>query len=502
MPYLLFIALALFTYLAYGDFIEARDIKDQTALSYQRKAVFWIALMLSAAFGIYWLIRLDMFGAYSLKNQWFTPIVYALFAFAISFFWFLYFRALDIFEVEKSKTILILFLLACGSTFLVFPVSNLVDSWGLVLNGEFVNDFLYCTLRIGMVEELAKILPFLLLLRFSKAINEPYDYILYAAVCALGFAFVENILYLSRTQMIALTGRAFYSSISHVFDSSIIGYCLAIAHYKKTNMFVAFVKGLALASLAHGFYDFWLISETYSFTWLTILFFLASIHLLTGMINNLLNISPYYKAHIRLRAGRYKFYLTVFLVGLCTAGFVFILFQHGAAGAAYFAENTALWQSYVLVYLVISFSSLNVVHGYLAPLFSRRNFLFPLINRYPNYRDLKVDVRNFVDYTGKEPEAFQKLLPMDFRMDKRVVVEGDFNWYYLIPTESSNKLDDFGIQLIGCPQNFRQHLKNGKPQMCHLAFITDVKHVNMVELEKDQLNNMGKALMRWTKAVD
>ena len=124
-----------------------------------------------------------------------------------SYIWSLYIRSIDIYEPERLRYIILTFVLACFTVFLVFPISRLINSQGFVLNGDGLNDFLYSVSTIGTVEEVVKIIPVLILLIFSSQINEPIDFIVYGSISALGFAFIENILYLSDTKLMALSGR-------------------------------------------------------------------------------------------------------------------------------------------------------------------------------------------------------------------------------------------------------------------------------------------------------
>lgn len=486
----------LFVYLAKGDFIEARETHNFKALLYQRKAVALILGGLLLAFTVYQIYPGYKSELSFFRLSWLKTSLTILFAFAISYFWFLFFRALDIFEQEQIKAIVLTFAMACCTVFLVFPLSDLLQGFGFAMGLSGWQDFVYCVLVIGVPEELVKILPFLLMLRFSKHINEPYDYILYGGVCALGFAFVENIMYLTKTQMYALTGRAFYASVSHIFDTAIICYSLAIAHYKKRSFWLAFVKGFALAALAHGFYDFWLLSDAFNYPLITILFFLGSIHVLVFMINNTLNISPYFRSERRLRTAKYKFYLTSYLVTLSIAGFLFILFTRSRELALSFAADTAFWQSYTLVYLVVSLSSLNIVHGYIMPWSSARNILLPFIKRYPNYLDLRVKLSPAGVQRSRAANLFADGLPVPGVLSKRVVVNGNYNWYVFTPTQFAAEWQPLGHQLVVCPAKFNNHLLNRKAQVFRCAFIRDEAGLGEVSLHSTQLRPVGNVWAR------
>ena len=77
---------------------------------------------------------------------------------------------------------------ALGLLGLRFDVLALAESTRLGL-------FLYAFLAIGLLEELAKLLPFLVVILRFKDFDEPVDGIVYASFLGLGFAAAENLYY-------------------------------------------------------------------------------------------------------------------------------------------------------------------------------------------------------------------------------------------------------------------------------------------------------------------
>jgi RsiW-degrading membrane proteinase PrsW (M82 family) len=220
-------------------------------------------------------------------------------AFLIMISWIFYLRALDIFEKEKWRYIILTVLLGMLFSFLTFPLSDFNNlALNFSLNGNVINDFFYSVIGIGAVEELAKIIPLLLMLTFTNEVNEPYDYIKYASLSALGFAFIENIIYFDESSLHIIHGRALISTVSHMFDSSIIAYGLILAKYKmKGSYLINFILFFALAALAHGFYDIWLINATLQdFSMITIIFFILSLSIWNSFKNNALNNSTFFNA--------------------------------------------------------------------------------------------------------------------------------------------------------------------------------------------------------------
>ena len=84
---------------------------------------------------------------------------------------------------------------------------------------------------IGVIEEFVKFVPFLIILKFTKIINEPIDYIMYASLSALGFAFVENFNYFDDGSINIIHSRALTASIAHMVFSSLVVYGLILAKY-------------------------------------------------------------------------------------------------------------------------------------------------------------------------------------------------------------------------------------------------------------------------------
>lgn len=492
-------AIVLFGYLGWEDYLESKSIGDTKSLKLQKKGTLISAAIILLSL---WLV-LHFFPQYlgstfSLAHDrnivWGVSIV---FSFIISLSWYIYLSWLDIYEKEQAGTLILTFILACASTFLAFPIGDWIAPFTFQLDGTFWNDLQYCIVNIGMKEELVKILPFLLMLSLTKAINESYDYLLYGGVCALGFAFIENVLYLESTNLFALNGRSMFSTVSHMFDTGIICYHLAMAKYRGTNSIVAFFKGFILASVAHGFYDFWLISEGYNYPIITIGFFLMSIHVFTYMKNNLINISEFYDDGKRVEANRNKFRLFNLLLFIMFGGYVFVYLLNGSQVAMSFIKNSLVYNMYVLVYLSVSFGSINVINGYVAPFSISKRFFLPLVNRHPNYLGLKFSMREAPSKRlGKATDFLSNYTPLEGTFTKRIVVEGDFTWYYFTPDVVHPDLLQLGAQMIVRPARFTRNLRDGGSHIMRVGYLRNEEDLNKVELSRDQCKMVGNMVVK------
>lgn len=116
--------------------------------------------------------------------------------------------------------------------------------------------FAYSMLAIGPIEEFAKMLPFILIVLRFPEFDEPIDGIIYASFIALGYAAVENVLYLEYLTPTEAVARGFAGPVIHMLFASIWGFTIGCAHLRGESLFWGAVRGFLLAAGLHGLYDF------------------------------------------------------------------------------------------------------------------------------------------------------------------------------------------------------------------------------------------------------
>lgn len=280
-------------------------------------------------------------------------------AFVISLVWAIYLRKLDVFEPEKWHHLFLVFVMGCITVWMVFPISYFNNALlGFDLNGGIVNDFLYCTVGIGMVEEFVKMIPLLIIVRFPKIVNEPYDYLLYASISALGFAFIENSIYIQNTNFMAVNGRALMSTVAHMTFSSVIGYAFMVSACRQRGQGWYFILGgFLLASLMHGFYDFWLINPTaQQWNGLSFLFFVLTTHYWFTLKSKAINASYFYDASVTIVNDRVRYFLLTALVSILSGSTLLIGVFHGSNEANEFLTRQIYAYGFLIYYLSFSFS--------------------------------------------------------------------------------------------------------------------------------------------------
>jgi RsiW-degrading membrane proteinase PrsW (M82 family)/ribosomal protein S18 acetylase RimI-like enzyme len=122
------------------------------------------------------------------------------------------------------------------------------------ISGVAINAFLV----VAFTEELGKFI----ILRFysypKKSFDEPLDGIVYGVMIGMGFATLENILYVQKFGMPTGFLRMFLSVPAHATFGVLMGYHAGKAKFDRPNSSRLLFIGLFWAVLFHGIYDFFL----------------------------------------------------------------------------------------------------------------------------------------------------------------------------------------------------------------------------------------------------
>jgi len=122
-----------------------------------------------------------------------------------------------------------------------------------------------------IVEELMKYAVALAIIFWNREVDEPIDMVIYMVVLALGFAALENALFIFNPLIAgdylgsALTGsfRFLGATLLHVLASGTVGVCLALAYYKpKIVQVLAGTFGLFLAIVLHALFNFFIMGAS------------------------------------------------------------------------------------------------------------------------------------------------------------------------------------------------------------------------------------------------
>jgi len=169
---------------------------------------------------------------------------------------YIYFK--DKFEKEPWKLLLKNFMLgATLSVILAFFLSYLVSIFLPELDNKSVFDmFLKAFILVALVEETSKYI-IVRAAQNNRAFNEPFDGIVYAVFVSMGFATLENVLYVYNYGFSTGVLRAFTAVPAHATFAILMGYFMGKAKFSKHKILYNFT-GLVVAVLFHGAYDFFL----------------------------------------------------------------------------------------------------------------------------------------------------------------------------------------------------------------------------------------------------
>ena len=131
----------------------------------------------------------------------------------------------------------------------------------------WVNDTVFYSAfwEAGFPEELAKLLIFMIFIWRDKNFDEYMDGIVYASFIGLGFACVENILYVFGAAGESF-GAAIHTSIArailsvpgHFLFGVVMGYFLSLAKFQEGRFWPNLIMGFLAAAAVHGLFD-WLL---------------------------------------------------------------------------------------------------------------------------------------------------------------------------------------------------------------------------------------------------
>lgn len=276
---------------------------------------------------------------------------------------YIYFiRSIDIFKPEKWKNIITVSLFGMFFSIIAIIIYDILFYFNIRLTQNVVNDFFYCWLAIGGIEELVKIIPLLLILKFKNIINESTDYLVYACAAALGFSFMENLIYLDSESYHLISGRALIATVAHMVFSSIIAYGFILNQYKRHyNPVLNFIIFFAIASFAHGFYDFWLINaDARQFSMITFIFFMLCIFAWNTIINNTINQSVFFNEKKKFNIIKVETYVLFSLTTVMLFEFIALVMQQGPTIGTQYFISSIISGAYII--LILSF---NMSHFFL-----------------------------------------------------------------------------------------------------------------------------------------
>jgi len=154
------------------------------------------------------------------------------------------------FGLGASASVLITLLIGAFGNFFL-PVTN---------PESVVQQFIKAFVVVALVEEFSKYVIVRYYAQRNKEFDEPFDGIVYAVMVSMGFAALENIMYVFQYGMSNGILRAFTAVPAHAAFGILMGYFMGKAKFAKAkkDKIRLNLTGLFAATLFHGAYDFFL----------------------------------------------------------------------------------------------------------------------------------------------------------------------------------------------------------------------------------------------------
>jgi len=160
-------------------------------------------------------------------------------------------------QKEPPKLVFKCFFWGCVSVLPIVPLEMLMSKFN-VFESSLMSSFYEAFAVAALIEEGVKFLFLYLIIWKRREFDQYFDGIVYAVFVSLGFALVENILYVAQSGFGTAILRAILSVPGHGLFGVAMGYFFAFAKFspgKKTGyLWLSFLIPL----LFHGLYDFFL----------------------------------------------------------------------------------------------------------------------------------------------------------------------------------------------------------------------------------------------------
>lgn len=178
----------------------------------------------------------------------------------------------DKLEREPKKLMFLLFLVGMVSCFPIAFAELFLDLFNFFPENSFLYHFFEMFFIVGLCEELGKFAILFLCTWFNKNFSHKYDAIVYSVAVSLGFATLENVMYVLSSQIEDGSGlfvailRSLLSIPGHCSFAIFMGvfYGLAKAAFIKKEQAKGFLyigTSIIMPILLHGFFDFCLSIE-------------------------------------------------------------------------------------------------------------------------------------------------------------------------------------------------------------------------------------------------
>jgi RsiW-degrading membrane proteinase PrsW (M82 family) len=173
----------------------------------------------------------------------------------------LYIYLKDKHEREPLGLLMISFMYGALSTLVTLAISLPLDFLVTLRQDNVADQFANAFFKVALIEEFSKFIFIRFILYRNKNFNEPFDGIVYATMVGMGFATLENLLYVFQYGIPTGLLRMFTAVPAHATFAVLMGYYLGKAKFTHRKEVYYALIALLVATAFHGAYDyFWFIA--------------------------------------------------------------------------------------------------------------------------------------------------------------------------------------------------------------------------------------------------
>ena len=177
---------------------------------------------------------------------------------------------------EPTGLLIKLFIGGIASTIITIVLGSIVELFlpNLVADNiaklNTLELIIYAFISVGLVEELSKWIITYIISYNNKEFDEIYDIIVYSVFVSLGFAALENILYVMDKGMITAITRGIFSVPGHTCVGIYMGYYLGLAKIDEVknnekNKNKHLLLSIIVPSILHGIFDYCLFKRSITY---------------------------------------------------------------------------------------------------------------------------------------------------------------------------------------------------------------------------------------------
>jgi len=172
----------------------------------------------------------------------------------------------DVYNREPKLNLIVSFILGCAA---IFPAIWFEQAFSYTIDGSITGVAIFSYAVVGFSEEASKFIGLRFYSYRQKSFDEPLDGIVYSVMVSMGFATLENVMYVMKYAEVGQglqvgIQRMFLSVPAHASFGVVMGYFVGKAKFNPANSFLIMLTGLLFAIFFHVPYDFFLFIPNFS----------------------------------------------------------------------------------------------------------------------------------------------------------------------------------------------------------------------------------------------